>query len=87
MALLRLILLALLVLTVVYISVSLWSRAVRREKLQKEWIERGSHGDRDAFVREGLVEYDRSFRKRLIWSIYVIPAVLFAAVVYFVNYA
>lgn len=87
MALLRIFAIAFVVLTVIYWSVSFYSRAARREKLEALWEEKGAIGDRDGFVRAGLAEYDRSLRRRLILGIYVVPAVIVAGIVYLVNYA
>ncbi|GGL72621.1 hypothetical protein [Wenxinia marina] len=85
-ALVRLFALGLVVLSVIYVSVSLWSRARRRETLELLWEERGRIGDRDSFVKAGMVEYDRSLKKRLILGIYVVPAVVVAGIIYLVNY-
>lgn len=85
-ALLRFLLLGIVVLTVVYVCVSLYSRAVRRERLEREWDEEIREGDREAFIREGLEEYDGSLRRKLILGVYVIPMIVVATIVYIVNY-
>lgn len=85
-ALLRFLLLGLVVLTVVYVSVSLYARAVRRDKLEREWDEEGREGDRDAFIRAGLKAYDGSLRRKLILGVYVIPMIVVGMIVYIVNY-
>ncbi len=86
MALIRLFVIAFIVLSIVYISVSLYSRAVRRDKLGREWDEDIREGDRAAFVKAGLKEYDGSLRRKLILGVYVIPAVIVATIIYVVNY-
>lgn len=86
MAIVRLVFILLIVLTVIYVSVSLYSRAKRRDKLEQEWEDLGAHGDRSAFVREGLEEYDSSLRRKLILGVYIVPAVVIGMIVYFVNY-
>ena len=40
----------LVVLTVIYVGVSIYSRWVRRSKLIAHWEKKGLTGDRDAFV-------------------------------------
>lgn len=85
--LIRLFVIAFLVLSVIYVCVSLWSRAVRRDKLRQEWEEEGRQGDRESFVRAGLAEYDQSLRRRLILGVYVIPMVIVGGIIYLVNYA
>ena len=87
MAIIRLFVMAFIVLSIVYVCVSLYSRSVRRDKLEREWEEEGSHGDMDAFVRAGLKEYDSSLRRRLILGVYIIPAVIVGGIIYLVNYA
>ncbi|WP_371038288.1 MULTISPECIES: hypothetical protein [unclassified Rhodosalinus] len=85
-ALARLIIFGFVALTVIYVSLSLWSRAVRREKLEERWAEKGRKGDREAFVRRGLERYDGSVRRKLLLGVYVVPICLVAAIIYFVNY-
>ncbi|MRH21525.1 hypothetical protein [Rhodovulum strictum] len=85
-ALLRFLLLGFVVLTVVYVAVSLYSRAERRRKLRRHWDERIGTGDRDAFVRKGLALYDRSLRRKLILGVYVIPMIVVCTIIYIVNY-
>ncbi|MDA7427762.1 hypothetical protein PGB28_04770 [Primorskyibacter aestuariivivens] len=85
-AFLRLAVIGLIVLTVVYVCLSFYSRAVRRGKLEAEWDETGRDGDRDAFIEEGLRDYDGSLRRKLILGVYIIPITLVAALVYFTNF-
>jgi hypothetical protein len=73
-------------LSVVYVVVSIYSRSVRREKLEKKFDAGGIDGDRDAYIEVGMQAYNKSLRRRLIWLVYIIPAVSVSAIVYFVNY-
>lgn len=86
MGVIRLFVVAFVVLTVIYISISLYSRAVRREKLEREWDEEIREGDREAFVKEGLADYDGSLRRRLILAVYIIPVAIVGTIIYLVNY-
>lgn len=86
MGVIRLFFMAFVVLSVFYISLSLYSRAVRKGKLELDWIEDGREGDKDAYVKAGLVDYDSSLRRRLILGVYVIPMVIVGTILYFVNY-
>ncbi|MBK1634309.1 hypothetical protein [Rhodovulum adriaticum] len=85
-ALLRFVILGFIALTVVYVSLSLYSRAVRRGKLEREWDQDIRQGDRAAFVREGLEEYDASLRRKLILGVYVVPTIVVGAIIYITNY-
>ncbi len=50
-ALARLSVVGFVVLTIVYICLSLYSLSKRREKLEAEWDREGMSGDRDAFSK------------------------------------
>jgi uncharacterized membrane protein (DUF485 family) len=80
------ILLGFVVLTIFYVVLSVWSRSVRREKLEEEWDSEIRTGDRDAFIEEGLRDYDRSLRRRLILGVYVIPVLFVLGMIYVMNY-
>jgi uncharacterized membrane protein len=80
------------VLTIIYFFTSLYSRSVRREKLEKAWdtdpAREGSLPDeRTSFIEEGMMAYEKGLKRRLLWLIYVIPTIGFAATVYFVNWS
>lgn len=83
---LRLFAFALVGLTIVYFIVGIYSRSVRREKLEKQWAEQGLGGDRDAFVEKGMDAYEHGLKKRLLWLIYIIPMVAFVAIVAVINW-
>jgi len=76
-------------LTVVYWSIALFSRSVRKERLEKQFDaehpEGGAPGARDTFITEGLKAYDSSIRPKLIGLVYVIPTVVIAAIAYTIN--
>ena len=82
----KLLVVGFLFLSVVYICLSLYSRAVRREKLELEWDEEIQQGDRDAFVTAGLRDYDGSLRRKLILGVYIVPMVVICAIIYFTNF-
>ncbi|NJN05347.1 MAG: hypothetical protein HC814_01615 [Rhodobacteraceae bacterium] len=83
----RLVFIGFIALTIVYICLSFYSRAVRRGKLEARWDSAGGPGDRDTFVRRGLERYDGSIRRKLILGVYVVPAVVVALIIYFTNFA
>lgn len=85
-AVLRGLFLILVALTVVYVCLSLYSRSIRKEKLEKEWDEVVRTGDRDDFVRAGLREYRGSLRRKLILGVYIVPLIAFAVIFYVVNF-
>jgi hypothetical protein len=88
---LRILVFAFIGLSVVYVMVSIYSRSVRREKLEKSWDtdparEGAEKADRDAYIADGMQAYEHGLRKRLIWLVYILPAVAMALIIYFVNW-
>lgn len=88
-ALARLFLILFVAMTVVYVTVSLWSRQVRKRKLRAAWDagDREYGEERDLYVRRGLEDYDDSFRRKLILLVYVVPVAVITYIIYVVNYA
>tara|TARA_R110000787_G_scaffold50679_6_gene120514 strand:- start:3125 stop:3391 length:267 start_codon:yes stop_codon:yes gene_type:complete len=86
-ALVRLMVVGFIVLTVIYVCLSFYSRAVRKGKLRAEWYEGPQEQSLDEFMDEGLAEYDKSLRRKLILSVYVIPVILVSVVIYLTNFA
>jgi len=84
MGLVRLIIFGLIAMTAAYFLISVYSRSVRREKLEKQWAEDhpdgGDPGARDAYISKGMAEYHAGIRPKLIFLVYVIPVVLVAAI-------
>lgn len=85
--LLRLMLIGFVFLTVIYVILSLWSRSVRRGKLEARWEEDGMTGDKDQWIRAGLEEYDGSVRRKLILGVYVVPVIIVSVIIYLTNFA
>lgn len=87
LALLRLMFVLLIVLTVIYVGLSIYSRRVRRAKLAARWDAKDVLTvDRDAFIERGLKKYDNSFRRKLILGVYIVPLTAIAVLVYVMNY-
>lgn len=82
----RLLFIVFVVLTIVYVCLSLYSRSERRKKLEEQFHRDGMPGDKDTFIREGLEEYDGSIRRKLILGVYVIPLVGIAILIYVTNF-
>ncbi len=85
-AFVRLFIIGFVILTVIYAGVSLWSRQVRRGKLKRRWKEEGRPGEREAYIKAGLEEYDDSFRRKLILLVYIIPLAVVGTIIYVVNF-
>lgn len=89
LALIRLIIFGFVAMTVAYGAISIYSRSLRREKLEDEWAE-DHPGDtnssaREAHIEQGMKEYQNGLRRKLIWLVYVIPTVLVIGIVVVIN--
>lgn len=73
-------------LSVVYVLTSIYSRSVRREKLEKHWERKELQGDREAFIEAGMRGYEKGLKRRLLWLIYIIPMIVFNAIFFYVNW-
>ena len=74
-AFLRLALFGAIAMSLVYVTVSIYSRSVRREKLEKEWdsdpVREGlPEADRAAFIAAGMKIYEKGLRRKLIWLVF-----------------
>ncbi|MGV6848777.1 MAG: hypothetical protein ACWA5A_10400 [Marinibacterium sp.] len=85
-AFLRMLIPLMIVLTIVYVGISIYSRARRKARLAQEWDHGPKDVDREAFIDTGLEHYSQSFRRRLILLVYILPLVLIAVMVYLTNY-
>lgn len=74
-------------LTAVYLLVSVYSRSVRREKLEKRFDEGDVPGDRDAYIAEGMRAYRQGLRRKLILLVYILPTGMAVAVLYYLNFS
>jgi hypothetical protein len=77
-------------LTLAYVVTSIYSRSVRREKLEDGWDtdpkhEGAAHDEREAFIAAGMEQYRKGLKRRLLWLIYILPTVAFGAIIYYVN--
>jgi hypothetical protein len=76
-------------LSIIYLSISVYSRSVRKERLEKrfdsEHPDGGEAGARDAFITDGMNAYNSSIRPKLIGLVYVVPTVAIAIIAYTIN--
>lgn len=89
MAFIKLVVFGFIGLTVIYFSVALYSRSVRKEKLEDAFDEDhpdgGAPGAREAFIADGMAAYNSSIRPKLIGLVYVVPTVVIGAIIYTIN--
>lgn len=89
MAFARLFVYGFLALSVIYLAISIYSRSLRREKLEKAWAEDHPGDDdsleREAHIEAGMAAYKTSLRRKLIALVYVIPTIVVLAIAIIVN--
>lgn len=82
---LRMIVIWLVALPVLHWVVAVYSRSVRREKLEKEFDAGGIAGRRQEFIARGMADYEHGLRRKLIVLVYVVPLIVLAATIYYID--
>lgn len=89
-ALIRLAVFAGIGLAVVYLSLWIYARSVRREELEKAWArdhpDGGDPDAREAYIETGVQDHETRLRRRLILFVLVLPLAAMAAIIYLTNY-
>jgi len=89
MAFAKLFVFGFLALSVIFLSLSVYFRSIRRENLENEWAEENPDGGdaaaRDTYIDKGMAEYEASTRKKLLLLIYIIPALAVTIIMYLTN--
>lgn len=89
MAFFRLVFFGFLALGVLYVCISLYSRSVRREKLEEEWDANPPEGatpeTRASFIDDGMTVYESGLRKKLILLVFIVPPVVVGTIIYLIN--
>lgn len=89
MGFIRMVVFGFIALSVIYFSISIYSRSLRREALEDEFDEAHPDGGepdaRDAYVEAGINEYNNSIRPKLILLVYVIPFIVISTIIYTIN--
>ncbi len=86
MAFIKLIAFGLIGLTVIYLSLSVYSASLRRERLEKDYDANPVPGQtRDAYVATGMAAYRSGLRPKLLVLVYVVPVAVTVAIIYVIN--
>jgi hypothetical protein len=85
LALGRMLLLMVVLLTVVYVSLFLYLRAGAKMRLEEDWVMEGRPGDRDDWIGERLAPQARRIRTWLVFLVYVLPLAGLSIYVYVTN--
>lgn len=85
----RLVVFGFLALGVIYLLISVYSRSIRREKLEDHWDENPPENAtpeaRETFIAEGMAKYESGLRKKLILLVFVVPPIVVGTIIYFIN--
>lgn len=81
----RLMGLALIALTVVFVSLWFYARAAKREKLEAQWDRDQGPGRRESFLEAEMMAYEGPLKRKLIWGVYVIPGILLTILIYLTS--
>ncbi|KAJ54983.1 hypothetical protein ACMU_14585 [Actibacterium mucosum KCTC 23349] len=89
--LMRNLVISLLAMAVLYVVISIYSRSVRRERLEKDADVKIAEGTlaesaRDGFIEDGMAAYEASPRRKLIALVFLIPFVVIGLVTYLTNF-
>lgn len=85
-ALMRLLIFGLVALTLLYLGLLWHFRSRRRDLMARDWQKAGRPGDRDAYIAEGMAQYERSLRRKLLWLVYILPVTAVALVIWLTNF-
>jgi len=81
---------AFLLLSIVFVYVSLRQKYRCRRELEAEFDAKAhpdtSEMERDAYIEAGLTEYESSLRRKLIFGIYIVPLCGVAVMIYVTNF-
>ncbi len=75
-----------LVLSAIYVALSLRARLKQRDKLSAEFESSDKLVDKQEFVASGLQKYNKSFRPKLIFGVYLVPIAIIAVLIYLAQY-
>ncbi|MCY4304798.1 MAG: hypothetical protein OXC62_08505 [Aestuariivita sp.] len=83
----RIIVIVLVVLTVVYVCLSLYIHSLRRQKLEAEWEQQVKAEDCESYVQSELEKGKSAIRRKLLFFVYVIPLSAIIIFIYLTNFA
>lgn len=81
----RLMGIALVALSVVFVSLWFYARASKREKLEAQWDRDQGPGRRESFVQAEMMAYEGLLKRKLVWGVYVIPSLALALLIYLTS--
>lgn len=85
-ALMRLLIFGGIALAALYLGLSWYFRAAHRKRMERDWDATGRPGNRAAYIAEGMAQYHRSLRRKLLWLVVVLPVMAVALIIWITNF-
>ena len=82
----RNIILIILILTIIYAVLSFKARRQQRDKLAGAYEGSDKNDTKEAYIDKGLRSYQRSYRPKLIFMVYLIPLSVVSLLIYLANH-
>jgi hypothetical protein len=54
--------------------------------MERDWEETGRPGNREAYIAEGMAQYERSLRRKLLWLVYILPVSAMVLLIWLTNF-
>lgn len=87
MVIARLMGMALIALSIVFVCLWFYARSSKRDKLAAVWDRDQGPGRRDSYLQAEMMAYEGALKRKLIWGVYVIPVCLLTVLIYATNSA
>ncbi|WP_425091711.1 hypothetical protein [Tropicimonas sp. S265A] len=86
MAFLRISLFVFLAVAVVHILLAMLQRWRKSQELEQDWLDAGQPGPLKDYVTAGMAPLEKDLKRRLVWGVYVFPALLTVALAVLTNW-
>ena len=86
LALARLLIFGGIALGMLYLGLSWYFRSTHRARMEKDWETAGRPGNRAAYIEEGMAQYERSLRRRLLWLVFILPVAAVMLLIWLTNF-
>lgn len=78
-------------LSIVYVVLSLRARFIQRAKLDAEYTAPEKSKDiaisKEEYIAKGMQKYGKSYRPKLIFGVYLVPIAIMAVLIYLAQYS
>ena len=75
------------ILSVIYVLLSSSGRMRQRHRLNSQYKTDKPETDKDDFIEQGLVKYDRSMKPKLFLFVFIIPIIVIGTLIFFAQYS